>query len=1100
MRVKVTALGGARQSLGRAVGDIVRYLIPDERPRAPERPEAAASPGTAGPAGYYADRGEEPGRWYGRGAARLGLAGEVRFDDFETVLSGRDPATGIRLISARGSAGRRPELGVGNETRWADDGEPLYGLNDTAAALDVPIEEAAELVESGTRLAAWHLFRWMAAITTEAGKSGTRGGNQGGNTNSFPGNLPGSYLVPILDGTGEAWITESELTRAESEIASFDLPPALADGDPEELLPLGAAAAIAGVTPRYLRTLVNRYAEKSELFDALVARGEKPQQAFLIGSRGQRNWWFVRRKDLTAFVKRREPPPVRVAFDVTLTTEKSFSVAALLADTGPGSEVLAAVQTANETALAWLEEHASAARVVQKVVDAEGLTVASFRHLTSRALDPFVHHHNIVANSVEVPDVGHRALDARELYNNSQAAGALATAEARWRLTTRLGVRWRQGQSGAWEVAGIPDEVLRHFSQRRNEVEDAVRELEEEIGHGASPDQVDYLARKTRPDKEHVDVEAIRGVWWDRARSLGFEPDDLARCFGQPGPEPPMSDDWVFARLASPDAGVCRDRSVFDIGHVLAALVELPIPQPDGADPQPLVVPAEELRAIADAFLASDRTVRLRGGRRPEFTTREILDVQERIVARFERGLESRTGGTVTSEVVAQALVEHDHLDEDQRRLVTSFCTSGYPIQCAVGHPGAGKTTAMAAARAAWESAGWRVVGAAVKGEAARILGDDTGMRTETLAWWLAHDDPRTAPVDASTVLVVDEASTISDRDLDKLGWLCRQTRATLRLIGDPVQHGAVEAGGMFRVLCELHPGETPSLETTHRVRDPHDRAAAEALRRGAVDEALDHLSVAGHLHIVEDEVHFYREILARWWAAHRDGLRHPMVDGRNAVRRRLNRLAHRLLQAAGQVASDELQASGDRGFAVGDRVIARVPARDLHPPGRPQDYVRNGAVGVVTRIAPGSQPHDDTLTVDFDATGSVTLPRRYFDAHEHPGGKVDVGLDHAYAVTSYAVQGSTSAVSTSRIDDRSSRAELLVDITRGRDANHVYVTRSADGLDDEQLPRVETPSVDDAVARRLHRSRGERTAWELAHHPDASDDIESPNPLEVRL
>ncbi len=36
-------------------------------------------------------------------------------------------------------------------------------------------------------------------------------------------------------------------------------------------------------------------------------------------------------------------------------------------------------------------------RIDGKAVPAEGLVVASFRHLTSRALDPFPHHHNVVA-------------------------------------------------------------------------------------------------------------------------------------------------------------------------------------------------------------------------------------------------------------------------------------------------------------------------------------------------------------------------------------------------------------------------------------------------------------------------------------------------------------------------------------------------------------------------------------------------------------------------------------------------------------------------------------------------------------------------------
>ena len=48
---------------------------------------------------YYTERGEVPGRWMGRGAALLGLAGEVNDGDFLAVLAGEDPATGGRLTA-----------------------------------------------------------------------------------------------------------------------------------------------------------------------------------------------------------------------------------------------------------------------------------------------------------------------------------------------------------------------------------------------------------------------------------------------------------------------------------------------------------------------------------------------------------------------------------------------------------------------------------------------------------------------------------------------------------------------------------------------------------------------------------------------------------------------------------------------------------------------------------------------------------------------------------------------------------------------------------------------------------------------------------------
>ena len=694
----------------------------------------------------------------------------------------------------------------------------------------------------------------------------------------------------------------------------------------------------------------------------------------------------------------------------------------------------------------------------------------------SPALDPFPHHHNVIANTVEDHTGGRRTLDARGLYQHAQASSALATAEMRYQLTRSLGVRWRPGRSGGWEIAGIPDPVLREFSRRRREIDDALRELEDAIGHNPNLHELDRIVLKTRPAKQHVPVDELLDGWRTRATALGFGRDQLAACLDRALELPEADPATLYTALAAPD-GICANLSIFNRADVLAALVDLPVPHDDG-EPQPLLIPAARLESLAHGFLASRHVIALTPGR---YTSREILAVQQRIVARYRHGLH-RGAALVPSPAINQALAGQPELTDEQRQLVRAFCTSGHRIQCAIGRAGAGKTTTMAAARYAWQAAGWRVIGTAVKGEAARTLGAATGMPTETLAWYLAHDDPARAPLDARTVLVVDEASTISDRDLDRLGWLAGHTGASLRLIGDPAQHGAVEAGGMFRVLCHHHPTHTPQLTVTHRVRDPHDRAAADALRAGDIAAALDCLDTAGHLHIVDDELDFYRQALTRWWAAHQSGHEHPIVDRRNTVRHQFNRLAHRLLQATGHIGQHEITASGDRRLSVGDRVIARVPDRDLHPPGRANAYVRNGAVGTVLALHPGARPVDDTITVAFDGIGTIDVPHSYFDGHRTAARRRrrDIGLDHAYAVTSYAVQGATRAVSTSRIDPTATRAEAYVDITRGQTANHLYLTRPSDPLDGEALPAVPPPPIDDAVTRRLTRSNGELTAWEL--------------------
>ncbi|MGB5433636.1 MAG: MobF family relaxase [Acidimicrobiia bacterium] len=56
---------------------------------------------------YYLDGDEPPGRWWGRGADRLGLRGEIADEGFLAVMAGRDPATGRDLGRRMGDSSVR---------------------------------------------------------------------------------------------------------------------------------------------------------------------------------------------------------------------------------------------------------------------------------------------------------------------------------------------------------------------------------------------------------------------------------------------------------------------------------------------------------------------------------------------------------------------------------------------------------------------------------------------------------------------------------------------------------------------------------------------------------------------------------------------------------------------------------------------------------------------------------------------------------------------------------------------------------------------------------------------------------------------------------
>ena len=81
---------------------------------------------------------------------------------------------------------------------------------------------------------------------------------------------------------------------------------------------------------------------------------------------------------------------------------------------------------------------------------------AAFRHRTSRAGDPQLHTHVLVANLGRGLDGRWSALDGRRLYAHARAASFVYQAVLRAELTRTLGRRVAPVRNGIAEVVGVP--------------------------------------------------------------------------------------------------------------------------------------------------------------------------------------------------------------------------------------------------------------------------------------------------------------------------------------------------------------------------------------------------------------------------------------------------------------------------------------------------------------------------------------------------------------------------------------------------------------------------------------------------------------------
>jgi hypothetical protein len=218
------------------------------------------------------------------------------------------------------------------------------------------------------------------------------------------------------------------------------------------------------------------------------------------------------------------------------------------------------------------------------------------------------------------------------------------------------------------------------------------------------------------------------------------------------------------------------------------------------------------------------------------YTSQRILDAEQRLVIAAGR----RDGSAVDEPAVDLALLEmaanRTALDAGQAALVRQMCTSGARLQLAIAPAGAGKTTAMRALTLAWSQDGGQVIGLAPSAAAAAVLGEQTGIRADTLAkltWSLRHGDlpDWAAAVGPSTLLIIDEAGMADTLTLDTAVQFAIRRGGSVRLVGDDQQLAAIGAGrGPPR--HQTHPRRPASRRAAPLHQPRRSRSITRPLRR----------------------------------------------------------------------------------------------------------------------------------------------------------------------------------------------------------------------------------------------------------------------------
>ena len=757
-------------------------------------------------------------------------------------------------------------------------------------------------------------------------------------------------------------------------------------------------------------------------------------------------------------------------FDLTFSAPKSVSLMFGLGEPDVSRAVRDAHEAAVEAALDYMERHAAMGRRGKGgaiSVLGNGFIGAGFRHRTSRAGDPQLHTHVLVANMTRGPDSRWTALDARRLYAHARTGGFLYQAKLRLELTRRLGVEWTSVRNGVAEIDGIPPDVRRAFSRRRADIE---AELQQRGETSAGAAQV--AALDTRREKDYaVPAATLAEQWRERAQQLGFDPRTIGHLLGvtEIQPLPPETAQAEQQALASP-AGLTQRRSSFTRRDVVQAWATR---LAHGGD-------VDEIEQLADQLLASNDVVTLvqdagsftRGDvvRRADgrvttaaseerrYSTPELLALENQVLDAAVDG--RHTGRGEVRQVTTTAVLDaRPELSGEQREMIARLLSDGDQIAIVVGKAGTGKTYALDAAREGWQADGYQVIGAALARRAALELRDGAGIDSTSIHALLA--DLRERPGELlkhRTVLVVDEAGMVSTRQLAELLEHVQNANTKLVLVGDPRQLPEIDAGGTFRSLSIR--GAPIRLGENRRQPERWEQDALEQLRGGHAANALATYHQHGRL-VVADTAGEQRErMVGDWWTARGEGRDAIMIALRRTDVAELNQRARARMALTGQLGDHALVVHGQP-IAAGDLVVCLRNHTGLG--------VTNGTQGAVASV----EPEHGSITIQERDGHEIELPREYLEGTTQ---RVGPTLDYAYAITGHKAQGVTVDDALVLGSDALYQEWGYVAMSRGRYANRLYLVAGEPELDDP-LREPDDRQPIDRVTSALARSRAQTSA-----------------------
>ncbi|MFS1488911.1 MobF family relaxase [Vibrio splendidus] len=686
-------------------------------------------------------------------------------------------------------------------------------------------------------------------------------------------------------------------------------------------------------------------------------------------------------------------PNHRAGFDLCFSPPKSVSVLWARADTSLKQKIQSVQFKAVCSAIDHLEKHAAITRRLHNGTRREeviGLVAATYEHSTSRALDPQLHTHCLIANIAPRYDGTWGTLESRDLFLWQASAGAVYKAELAFQLR-ELGASIERYQD-TFQISGVPSSLCEYFSKRSKDI----RAKLDSVGISSGKTSFgDIAVLDTRAKKQEVNRAALFDKWNRKMDERGFGLDALESILSrEQGIEFP---DVLFDEIEILEK-VSEKKAVFRKQDIYKAAAE--VAQISGESSNRIENTVKRLLLDKDVIFIK------RDSKHNElFTSRHIVEAERRLIDHAKQ-LKEKQSLPINPNCVEIAFnklaAAGISLSDEQREAVWEACSPS-KISILQGAAGSGKTASLEAVRIAHESEGYKVIGASVAKLAADNLSREAGLNTYTLARLLIDLEQGRLNINDKTLVLIDEAGQLGSIDMSALLGNIAEYGAKVVLVGEDKQLDAVSHGGALRYLSKPEITGTSRIETIRRQRDQWSRNAVMYLRNGQAKKSLLLNQKRGYVEIGNDSADSRALLVDSWNRYRNDNPEKSSIVLAQTWKdvQLLSEQLRSIYQLEGIVGNENLEfpcCVSDKSlsfeFSTGDRVRLTN-----------NDYRRGFSNGTLATITNLIQLADGSVEFALISDEGQTLR---FSSNDYCDELGQLYLAHAYAVTIYSSQGIT--------------------------------------------------------------------------------------------